>query len=186
MAQYRILALCGSLRRGSLNRMVMNLAAEVAAPDMVFEEAEIRTIPYFDGDDFTKGFPGPVTALREQIRAADGIFIASPEYNFSLSGVLKNALDWASRAPDQPFAGKPVTVMSATQGPMGGGRVQYEVRKVMQSMLVFFMPKPETFVGMAHTKFDADGRCTDATTRKFVTEHMAGFRDWIAKIKKLG
>jgi len=186
MAQLKILSLCGSLRKGSFNRMAMNLAMEVAPRDMVFEEAEMRTMPFFDGDEYAKGFPPPAAAFREKIRAADGLFFACPEYNFSVSGVMKNAIDWASRAPDQPFANKPVTVISATMGPLGGGRVQYELRRMLQSLLVFFMPKPETFIGVAQNKFDAEGRCTDEMTRKFVTEHMAAFHDWILRIRKLG
>jgi chromate reductase len=186
MADLKILTICGSLRKASTNRMAMNLAAEVAPQDLVFEEAEIRTLPHFDDDEFAKGFPAAAVALRDKIRAADGIFFACPEYNHSLSGVLKNAIDWASRPPDQPFAGKPVTVMSATAGQQGGGRAQYHLRAVMLSLLVYFMPKPETFIGFAPTKFDKEGKCTDATTRKFVTEHMAAFRDWVLKMKKLG
>src|SRR3974390_3242436 len=184
MAQLKILSLCGSLRKGSFNRMVMNLAIEVAPGDMSFEEAEIRGIPFFDGDEYAKGFPGPARALGGKIRAADGVFLASPEYNFSLSGVLKNAIDWASRAPDQPFAGKPVTVVSASQGQLGGARAQYDLRKGLQFLQGYFMPKPETFIGFAQTKFDAEGRCTDEATRKFVTDHMAAFRDWVLNIKK--
>lgn len=186
MADLKILALCGSLRKASFNRMTLNLVQEVAPKDLVFEEAVIRTLPFFDDDEFAKGFPPAAVVLREKIRAADGIFFACPEYNHSLSGVLKNAIDWVSRPPDQPFAGKPVTVISATGGQQGGGRVQYHLRAVMLSLLVYFMPKPETFIGNAPAKFDKEGRCTDATTRKFVTEHMAAFREWVLLMKRLG
>jgi len=186
MSQLKILALCGSLRKGSYNRMVMNLAASVAPPDLVLEEAGLRDMPFFDGDEFAKGYPPAVAAFREKVRAADGVFFFSPEYNFSMSAVMKNAIDWGSRGADQPFANKPVTVISATMGPLGGGRVQYELRKTLQLLQVFFMPRPETFVGLANTKFDAEGRCTDEATRKFVTDHLTAYRDWVLRIRKLG
>src|SRR5579864_7503120 len=152
MAQLKILNICGSLRAASFNRMAMNLAMEVAPKDLSFEEASIREMPYFDGDEFAEGYPSSAVEFRGKIRAADGLFFFSPEYNFSLSGVLKNAIDWASRGADQPFAGKPVTVISATTGKLGGGRVQYDLRRVLQFLQVFFMPKPETFIGAAQTK----------------------------------
>jgi chromate reductase, NAD(P)H dehydrogenase (quinone) len=186
MSQLKILALCGSLRKGSYNRMLMNLASQAAPQDLVLEEADIRTLPFFDGDEFAKGYPPVVAAFREKVKAADGVIFFAPEYNFSLSAVLKNAIDWASRAPDQPFANKAITVLSATMGPLGGARMQYELRKVMQLMEVHFMPRPETFVGLAQTKFDAQGQCTDEATRKFVTEHMLAYKNWVLRFKQLG
>jgi chromate reductase len=186
MSQLKILGLCGSLRKGSYNRMLLNLASEVAPSDVAVTEFDMREIPFFDGDEFAKGYPASAQAFREAVRAADGVVIVTPEYNFAMSAVLKNAIDWASRGNDQPFANKPVTVLSATMGPLGGARVQYEVRRIMQLMQVFFMPRPETFVGVAQNKFDAEGKCTDEATRKFVTEHMAAYRDWVLRIKKLG
>ena len=185
MADLKILSVCGSLRKGSYNRMVMNLAAQVAPSDLKLEEATIRDLPFFDGDEFAKGFPPSVAAFRDKVRAADGLFFFSPEYNFSLSAVMKNAIDWASRGADQPFAHKPVSVISATMGPLGGARVQYELRKILQLLQVHFMPRPETFVGTAQTKFDAEGHCTDEATRKFVTEHMTAFRDWVLRVRKM-
>ena len=186
MSQLKILGLCGSLRKGSYNRMLLKLATEVAPADLSVESIELGNIPFFDGDVFDKGYPASAAALRERIRAADGVLIVTPDYNFTLSAVLKNAIDWASRGADQPFVGKPLTVMSATQGPLGGARVQYDVRRIMQFMQVFIMPRPETFVGSAAGKFNAEGQCTDEVTRKFVTEHMAAFRDWVVRMKKLG
>ncbi len=186
MSQLKILGLCGSLRKGSYNRMVLKLAGQVAPADVTIEPFELRDIPFFDGDEFAKGYPPAAAAFRAAILAADGILVCTPEYNFAMSAVLKNAIDWASRGTDQPFANKPMTVLSATMGPLGGARVQYEVRRIMQLMQVFFMPRPETFIGLAQTKFDAEGNCTDEATRKFVTEHMAAYRDWVLRIKKLG
>lgn len=186
MTTYNVLAICGSLRQGSLNRFAIKAAIELAPPELKIEIAELDQIPLFNGDVFAKGLPPGVVALREKIRAADGILFASPEYNYSLSGVLKNAIDWTSRAPDQPFDGKPVSIISATQGPVGGARSQYELRKVMLFVNAHTMIKPEIFMGMAQNRFDAaTGKLTDEPTRKILGEHMVALRDWITRIKKL-
>lgn len=181
----KILAISGSMRSGSYNRMALNLAKEVAPADFQIEMVELRDIPMFDGDELAKGYPASVTALREKVRAADGVLIGSPEYNFSIPGVVKNALDWVSRGNDQPFALKPVAIMSATQGPLGGGRSQYDLRKVMLFMNALVLQKPEIFIGLAQTKFDASGKCTDEATRKIVTDFMGSFKDWIGRVKKM-
>ena len=123
--------------------------------------------------------------LRERVRRADGVLIATPEYNFSIPGGLKNLIDWLSRGDDQPFALKPVAILSASAGPVGGARVQYDLRKVMLFMNAQVLAKPEVFIGMAGTKFDAEGRCTDDTTRKFVTDQMAAFQRWIAAVGRM-
>jgi chromate reductase len=114
MDQLDIVGLCGSLRAGSLNRMALHLAAETAPKGMRLESVKIGDIPLFDGDLLSRGFPRSVAELRERIRRADGVLIATPEYNFSIPGVLKNVLDWISRGDDQPFAWKPVAIVSAS------------------------------------------------------------------------
>ncbi|VTU21212.1 NADPH-dependent FMN reductase [Variovorax sp. RA8] len=126
-----------------------------------------------------------VAALRERIRKADGVVIATPEYNFSTPGVLKNTLDWLSRGEDQPFAFKPVAIVSASPGPLGGARVQYDLRRVMLFMDAQVMAKPEVFIGGATAKFSAEGVCTDATTRQFVGDQMAAFARWIAGVQRM-
>lgn len=181
----KILAISGSMRSGSFNRMALNLAKEVMPAECSMEIVELRDIPMFDGDLFAKGFPESVTALREKVRAADGVLFGQPEYNYSIPGVLKNALDWVSRGADQPFNQKACAIISATQGPLGGARSQYDLRKVLLFMNALTLIKPEVFIGMAQTKFDASGKCTDEPTRKIVTEQMANFRDWMAKVKKM-
>ncbi|CAN5727143.1 NAD(P)H-dependent FMN reductase [soil metagenome] len=185
MSSFDIVGLCGSLRAGSFNRHLLKLAGESMAEDMKLEIAEIRDVPFFDADVLAKGFPASVAALRERIRRADGVLIVTPEYNFSIPGVLKNAIDWISRGEDQPFAHKPVAIMSAATGPLGGARVQYDLRKVMLFMNSLTLVKPEVFVGSATGKFAADGSCTDETTRKFATDQMAAFSKWIAATKRM-
>jgi chromate reductase, NAD(P)H dehydrogenase (quinone) len=184
MATFQIAAICGSLRQASYNRMALKAAIELAPAELKIEIVEIRDVPLFDGDVFAKGFPASVTALREKIRAADGILFAAPEYNYSMTGVLKNAIDWASRGTDQPFNEKPVAIVSATQGPLGGARSQYDLRKVMLFVNALTLIKPEIFIGTAQNKFDANGKLTDEPTRKILGDQMIAFRDWIARLKR--
>ncbi len=185
MTSLDIVGLCGSLRAASYNRMAMKLAGECMPPAMKLEPVEWRELPVFDGDVFAQGLPPVVATLRERVRRADGVLIVTPEYNYSVPGGLKNVLDWLSRGDDQPWAGKPVAIASASGGPLGGSRMQYDLRKVMLFLNAQVLVKPEVFIGMAQTKFDADGRCIDETTRKFVTDQMAGFERWIGSVARM-
>jgi len=185
MTTLDIVGLCGSLRAGSINRMALKLAGSVMPAGMALEIVELRDIPMFDGDLLAQGFPAPVQALRERLKRADGVVIATPEYNFSVPGMLKNAIDWASRGDDQPFSYMPVAVLSASPGPLGGARVQYDLRKIMQFLNGMVLAKPEIFIGNTAAKFDATGQCTDETTIKFVTAQMKAFEAWIAGVKRM-
>jgi chromate reductase len=186
MATLDIVGLCGSLRTASYNRMLMRLAGESMPAPMRLDVVEWRDVPVFDGDVFAKGLPAPVAALRERIRRADGVLIVSPEYNFSVPGGLKNVLDWLSRGDDQPWAMKPVAIASASTGPVGGARLQYDLRKVLLYLNAMVLAKPEVFCSLAQTKFDAaTGSCTDETTRKFVTDQMAAFERWIGGVQRM-
>jgi chromate reductase len=180
-----IVGLCGSLRAASYNRMLMRLAESVMPASMKLQALEWRDVPVFDGDVLAKGMPPVVAGLREQVRKADGILIVTPEYNFSIPGGLKNVIDWLSRGEDQPFAGKPVAILTASAGPVGGARVQYDLRKVLLFVNAMTLIKPEVFVGSAASKFDASGQCTDEATRKFVTAQMAAFEPWIEAVKRM-
>jgi chromate reductase len=185
MTTLDIVGLCGSLRQASYNHMALRLAGEQMPASMTLETLDWRDVPVFDGDVFAQGLPPAVAALRERIRRADGVIIVSPEYNFSIPGGLKNVLDWLSRGEDQPWALKPVAIMSASMGPLGGARLQYDLRKVLLFLNAMVLAKPEVFIGMAQTKFDADGKCTDETTRKFAGDQMVAFERWIAGVKRL-
>jgi chromate reductase len=179
-----VLGICGSLRAASLNRAVLKLAGEVMPEGMHLESADIRPVPFFDGDLLAQGFPAPVAELRERIRAADGVLIATPEYNFSVPGVLKNALDWVSRGEDQPFALKPVCIVTASPGQLGGARVQYELRRVLLFMNAQVMAKPEVFIGGAAAKFQ-EGVCVDDATRQFVRGQMLALEKWVGMVKRM-
>ena len=185
MTTLDIVGLCGSLRAASHNRMAMNLAAEVMPASMTLEIVEWREMPVFDGDVLEHGLPPVVAAVRERIRRADGVLIVTPEYNFSVPGGLKNVLDWLSRGHDQPWPFKPVAIASASGGPLGGARMQYDLRKVLLYLNAMVMTKPEVFIGMAPHKFDAAGACTDDTTRKFMTDLMAAFEHWIGATRRM-
>lgn len=167
-----IVGICGSLRGPSLNRMLLNLAGECLPSGSALHICDWAAVPPFNADLMAQGLPAPVVALRERLRQADAVIIATPEYNFSIPGMLKNAIDWVSRGDDQPLLHKPVAILSATPGPLGGARVQYDLRKVLLFMDAAVLVKPEVFVGFAQQKFDAQGQCTDDTTRGFVQAQM--------------
>jgi chromate reductase len=179
----KLLGICGSLRKASLNMAALRACAELLPEGMSLEIASLADLPIFNQDVFDQGMPAPVQRFREQVAAADGLLIASPEYNFSIPAPLKNAIDWGSRAPNQVFHEKPAAIFSVAPGPVGGARVQYDLRRVLGQLWTHVLPRPEVFIGNAAGKFDAQGRLTDETTRKFLTELLAGFKPWIARMK---
>lgn len=185
MSTLDIVGLCGSLRQASLNRQVMNLYGQAMPASMKLEVLDWRDTPVFDGDVFARGLPPGVAMLRERIRRADAVLIVSPEYNFSVPGGLKNVIDWTSRGDDQPWALKPVAISGASMGPLGTARMQYDLRKILLYLNVAVLTKPEVFVGMAHTKFDTQGACTDETTRKFVGDQMLALEKWVAAVGRM-
>ena len=119
-----------------------------------------------------QGFPAPVEDLRARIKAADGLLIVTPEYNYSIPGVLKNAIDWASRPPEQPFDGKPIGLMGASGGTLGTARAQYHLRQCFVFLNGLVMNRPEVMIPQAQNKFDADGKLTDQATRDFIAAHL--------------
>lgn len=164
----KIIGISGSLREASFNTGLLRAAQDEAPDGMDIEIISLLGIPLYNGDDENRdGVPQLVLDIIEKIRAADGVLVSTPEYNFSIPANLKNAIDWMSRIKDQPWAGKPVAIMGAAMGPVGTARVQYDLRKVLGSQSANMVMKPEIFVGAAHEKFE-DGRFTDETGRKFI------------------
>ncbi len=156
------LGICGSLRKGSFNRMALDVAFAQKPPGVEVIVADISQIPLYDEDERARGFPAPVETLRLQIKGGlIAIVFACPEYNYSMSGVLKNAIDWASRPPDQPFAGKPCAILGAAAGMAGSARGQGDLRRSMVFLDMHPINKPEVLIGQAHTKFDPDGTLKD-------------------------
>lgn len=182
-----ICTICGSFRKESWNRMVMNTLPSVVPSAFKLKEAPpFDKFPHYNQDDQKeKGFPDAVKAWADAIRGADGVVIVTPEYNFSLPGPLKNAIDWVSRMPgkEQPFLGKPCAILTASNGPVGGSRVQYELRKVLQAVDALAMPKPEVFVTLVSQKIDAEkGIVTDATTLDFMKKQMEAFAAFTQRV----
>jgi chromate reductase len=163
----KILAIPGSLRQKSLNTSLLHAFAEEAQGHQV-EIASLADIPLYSGDLEAAGIPEAVSKLGEAIRSADAVVISTPEYNYSIPGGLKNAIDWISRLPQQPFAGKRVGLMGASMGMMGTSRAQYHLRQVFVYLDGRVINKPEVFVSAAHTKFDEQGKLTDEGTRKLL------------------
>ncbi len=179
----KILGICGSLRKASFNMAALRACSELMPQGMTLEITSIADLPMFNQDVFDAGMPEPVKRLRGEIAAADALLIACPEYNFSVSGALKNAIDWGSRAPNQVFLDKPIAIFSATTGPVGGARVQYDLRRILAQLWGHVLPRPEVFIGNAASKFDVQGRLTDETTRKFLIDLLTGFKDWIIRMQ---
>ena len=179
-----VLAICGSLRAASYNRAALRTAIELKPPGMTIETADIGSFPLYNEDVRAQGFPAPVETFRRQIAVADALLFVSPEYNYSISGVLKNAIDWASRPPDQPFAGKPVAMMGAGAGMAGTARAQYDLRKCCVFLDMHPINKPEVLIGQAQTKFDAEGRFTDEVGRGLIRDLLVALEQWTRQISR--
>jgi chromate reductase len=169
----RVLAIGGSLRQGSYNSLLLRQAQRQAPEGMGIEIADLSDVPLYDGDVQAQGFPASVQRIAAQAASADAFLIATPEYNYSIPGVLKNAIDWLSRVPGAPFQGKPAAIASASMGGMGGARAQYHLRQVLVFLDVHPLNKPELFISAAHEKFAASGELTDAASREGLDSLLA-------------
>ena len=173
-----VLGICGSLRKASFNMAALKTAVELKPPRMEVTIADISQIPLYNEDVRAQGFPPPVETLRQQIKAADALLFACPEYNYSMTGVLKNAIDWASRPPDQPFAGKPCAILGAAAGMAGGARAQGDLRRSIVFLDMHPLNKPEVLIFQAHNKFDANGALTAEIARGLIGDLMAALLTW--------
>ena len=182
---FNVICICGSLRKASYNRMVMNALPGLAPPNLRLTEAPpFADFPAYNFDmQEATGIPPAVQKFADAIRAADGVIFNSPEYNFSIPGALKNAIDWVSRVENQPFAGKPVALQSAAGGTLGGGRMQYDLRRAMIFLDAFTLNRPEIFIGNCAQKIDAKtGLITDQPTVGFITQQLAAFAKFIERL----
>jgi chromate reductase len=178
----KVLGISGSLRKASFNTALLRAAKQLAPAGMSIEEHSLAEIPLYDEDVRRLGYPPAVQALRQAVAAADALLFVTPEYNYSVPGVLKNAIDWVSRPPDQPFAGKPVALMSASEGARGGARAQYHLRQICVFVDLHALNKPELFVGRAAEKFNASLELSDEPTRKAVTALLESLARWTARL----
>ncbi|MCU4160882.1 NAD(P)H-dependent oxidoreductase [Acidiphilium sp. AL] len=183
MTGFRILGICGSLRRGSFNLAALRAAVDLAPEGISLEIALIGEIPLFNDDVRAVGIPAPVIELAGRIVAADAVLIATPEYNYSIPGVLKNAIDWVSRCDPQPFRDKAVAIMGASPGAIGTARAQYDLRKVFVFLDAHVMNKPEIMISAAGQRFDGAGVLTDAATRQLIGQQLAALRDWAMRLR---
>ena len=185
MTVVRVLGICGSLRSGSFNRMLLKAAQELAPPEMSITTFDrIGEIPHYNFDLDVSPGPEPVAALRQAIRDADALLIATPEYNFSVPGVLKNAIDWASRpAATSSLKGKAASIMGAAGGMVGTARAQLALRQSFVFTQTYPLQAPEILVSKAHEKFNAEGQLIDETTREMLRKHLAALHDWAVRLR---
>lgn len=177
-----IIGIAGSIRRLSYNRSALNAAKELLPDDAVLDIFELEGIPVFN-QDHDQDPPAKVVELKKRIRAADAVLIATPEYNYSIPGVLKNAIDWASRPyGDSAWSGKPVAVMGASIGRMGTARAQYHLRQVFVFLDMHPLNKPEVMIGEAADRFDSDGNLIDERSRELIRDLLQNLVDWTRKL----
>ena len=184
MRVIHVLGISGSLRKDSYNTGLLNAASELLPESMTLEKYDLSRVPLYNDDVRAIGYPKPVQEFRERIAAADALLIATPEYNYSIPGVLKNAIDWASRSPDPPLDGKPVAIMGASTGNFGTVRAQMHLRQICLFCNMLPVNKPEVLVMRAQEKFDSSGRLVDETAREFVRDLLMALADWTRRLQK--
>lgn len=175
----KIVGISGSIRANSFNSKLLRNAEGLLAPSHTLEIINLRDIPMYDADLEAAGLPESVARAKALIESADGVLFASPEYNYTYSGVLKNALDWFSRGPVRPLMEKPVAVIGASTGNFGAVRSQTALRQLLHGMGAHVLPKPELLVGQAASKFDENGTLIDEATLKIYTTLLGKFTTFI-------
>ncbi len=182
-----VLAFSGSLRQNSYNRGLLRVAAELLPQNMTLEIADLAPLPLYNADHDGAAMPEVVRQIRAQIIAADALLIASPEYNYGISGVLKNAIDWVSRpsTPEGtlPLNDKPLGIIGASSGNYGTARSQYDLRKIAVFVNMHPFNKPEILITRAADKFDAQGNLTDPDTHALLAKFMEAFAVWIRRLR---
>lgn len=183
MRDFHILGLSGSLRKASYNSAALRAAQALQPEGVVITLADISAIPVYNEDVREQALPQSVVKLVEQIASADAVLIATPEYNYSIPGVLKNAIDWVSKVPDQPFRRKPVAILGASMGGIGTARAQYDLRKVFVFLDAHVLNQPEIMISAAQTRFDAEGHLTDEMTRSLIGKQLIALKDWALRLR---
>jgi len=180
----KFLGICGSLRKGSYNAMALRALNELMPDDATMEIYDIGGFPSYNEDlDTDDARPAMVGELKAAIRRADAVIFSSPEYNYSVPGLLKNVIDWASRPyGDCAWDGKPAAIMGASGGAIGTARMQYHLRQMMVFLNMHPMNKPEVMIGNCTGKFDENGKLTDEATRKFLTQMLEALVHWTRRL----
>ncbi|MBW7888797.1 MAG: NAD(P)H-dependent oxidoreductase [Bacteroidetes bacterium] len=184
MSNVKFVGISGSLRKDSYNTKLLNNVAALLPEEVTMEIVEIRNLPLYDGDYEEEKRPLVVTEFRKKIAEADALVFVSPEYNYSIPGGLKNAIDWASRGKDAPIIGKPVSVMSATIGLWGGARLQLAFLPVFKFLNMFPVSKHEVMVAQANQKFDDKGNLLDETTKEIIKQNLLALKSLTLQLKK--
>ncbi|SRR5258706_5926629 len=179
----RVMGFAGSLRQGSYNRAALRAATELLPAGVEMDTFDLAPIPIYNEDVRARGFPETVAAFRDGIARADALLIVTPEYNYSTSGVLKNAIDWASRPPDQPFKSKPIAIMGASPGALGSARAQYHLRQMFIFLNAYVLNQPEVMIAQSHQKFDEQGNLKDADTRERIRALLQALMEWTTKLR---
>ena len=178
----RILGIAGSLRHESYNRAALRAATQLVPEDATIDIFELDGIPGFNQDE-EQNPPAKVVELKRRIREADAVLFVTPEYNYSVPGVLKNAIDWASRPYGQSaWSGKPAAIMGASVGTIGTARAQYHLRQMMVFLNMFPINQPEVMIGNASERFDTQGNLTDDTTKDFIRQLLQSLVTWTRRI----
>jgi chromate reductase len=177
----RVLGISGSLRKASYNTALLRAAAELLPPGMTLETFDLSPLPIFN-QDIEKPFPEAVAEFRARLAQADALLIATCEYNSSVSGALKNAIDWASRPPRPPLKAKPVAMIGASTGNFGTLRSQLHLRQILTHVAALPLGKPEVLVARAEEAFDVEGRLVDAAARGFLQELLGALADWTRRV----
>jgi chromate reductase, NAD(P)H dehydrogenase (quinone) len=179
-----ILGIAGSLRRQSFNRALLRATQELAPEGSRIETFELDGIPSFNQDE-EQNPPAKVVELKQRVRSADAILLVTPEYNYSVPGVLKNAIDWASRPyGDSAWNGKPVAVMGASVGTLGTARAQYHLRQMFVFLNMYAVNQPEVMVANAHKHFDEQGKLTDETAKKLIRQLLEELMNWTRRLQQ--
>jgi chromate reductase len=182
--QIRILGISGSLRRESYNSAALRAAAGLAPEGVAVETFELDGIPLFNQDEETNP-PAKVVELKRRVREADALLFVTPEYNYSVPGVLKNPIDWASRPyGDNAWDGKPAAIMGASPGAFGTAQAQYHLRQIFVFLNVFPVNQPEVMIGHAPQRFDAEGNLTDETTKEFIWQLLRNLVDLTRRLRQ--
>jgi chromate reductase len=182
--QTKILGIAGSLRKNSYNKALLRTAADLMPENTAFETFDLEGIPPFN-QDHEEQPPQKVKEFKAKIREADALLIATPEYNYSMPGVLKNAIDWASRSPnDNSFDGKPVAIMGASTGMIGTARAQYHLRQCLVFLNMFPINRPEVMISHAAEKTDQNGTIKDEKTKQLIAQLIKNLIAWTWKIKE--
>jgi chromate reductase len=179
-----VLGISGSLRKASYNTALLHAAVDLMPPGMRLEVFDLSPLPIFN-QDYEKPFPEAVVTFRDKIAQADALLIATPEYNSSITGALKNALDWASRSPQPPLQGKPAAIMGASTGNFGTLRAQLHLRQILTHVGALPLGKPEVLVARAEQAFDADRKLVDASARGFLRDLLVALAKWSRRVSRM-